>query len=132
MSSNLKNRLVWTLQIVLALAFLAAGGSKLAGVEPMVQMFASIGLGQWLRYVTGITEVVAALLLLTPALAGLGGLVVVGTMVGAVGTHLFVIGGSPWPAVVLGGLGAAVFWLRRDRIGPVQALWHLVNAQRLA
>jgi putative oxidoreductase len=120
--SKTRNRVIWALQIVLALAFLASGGSKLAGVEAMTKMFDSIGFGQWLRFVTGLTELAAALLMLTPRLAGLGGLLVVGTMVGATATHVFLIGGSPVPAVVLGLLGGAVFILRRDRLGPFQAL----------
>lgn len=41
---------VWILQVVLA-AIVAGGGiSKLAGDPVMVDMFADIGAGQWLRY----------------------------------------------------------------------------------
>jgi putative oxidoreductase len=122
MSTHLKNRSIWVLQILLALAFLAASGSKLAGVAPMVKMFDDIGFGQWFRVVTGLTEVAAALLLLTTGLAGLGGLVVLCTMLGATATHLFLIGGNPLPAITLGLLGGAVFILRRDQLGPLQAL----------
>ena len=43
----------WALKIVVALVFLAAGGSKLAGVEDMVAVFDQIGFGQWFRYVHG-------------------------------------------------------------------------------
>jgi putative oxidoreductase len=121
-SGQTRNRLIWCLQIVVALAFLASGGSKLAGVDAMTKVFDSICLGHWLRFVTGLTEVAAALLMLTPSLAGLGGLLVAGTMLGATAAHLFLIGGSPVPAVVLGLLGGAVFILRRDRLGPLQAL----------
>ena len=39
MPSPMKNRLIWALQIVVALAFLGAGASKLASVEAMVSMF---------------------------------------------------------------------------------------------
>jgi putative oxidoreductase len=37
---------LWILQIPAAATFLLAGGSKLAGVAPMVEMFDKIGLGQ--------------------------------------------------------------------------------------
>jgi hypothetical protein len=40
----------WALQGLAAVAFLAAGGSKLAAAPAMVEMFAKIGAGQWFRY----------------------------------------------------------------------------------
>ena len=46
-------RTALVLQFLLALAFLAAGGAKLAGVSDMVEVFDSIGIGQWFRLVTG-------------------------------------------------------------------------------
>jgi putative oxidoreductase len=130
MSKNSKNRLVWALQILLSLAFLAAGGSKLAGLEPMVKMFNSIGFGQWFRYLTGATEVLAAIFLIIPSLVGLGGLIIVCTMIVATFTHLFLIGGSPVPAIVLGLLGSVVFILRRDRLGPLQAIFPIPSLTR--
>jgi hypothetical protein len=36
---------------LVALAFLAAGGAKLAGVQAMIDIFNVIGLGQGFRYV---------------------------------------------------------------------------------
>ena len=53
--------------------FLLAGGLKLAGVEPMVAMFETIGLGQWFRYLTGGLEVTGAILLLIPTTVLVGG-----------------------------------------------------------
>ena len=95
------NIVLWILQILAAAAFFLAGGSKLAGVAPMVEMFDKIGLGQWFRYLTGGLEVTGAILLLIPATVVLGGVLLVMTMVGAIATHLFVLGGSPVPAIVL-------------------------------
>jgi DoxX-like family len=54
----------WTLQGILAAAFLAAGSAKLAGVPFMVDLFAQIGLGQWFRVTTGAVEVAGAVTLL--------------------------------------------------------------------
>ena len=75
--------------------FLTAGGSKLAGAAPMAAMFAQIGIGQWLRYLTGTIEVISAVLLLIPSLAFFGAAALASTMVGATFTHLFIIGGNP-------------------------------------
>jgi len=92
-----------------------AGGSKFAGTPEMVAMFRAIGLGQWFRYVTATIEVGSAIALLLPSLAPYGALALVATMTGAVFTHLFVVGGSPLPALVLGAASAAIAWARRDQ-----------------
>jgi len=116
-SSPTQRRIVWGVRILLALAFGAAGVSKLAGVPQMVQVFEAIGFGQWFRYLTGVVEVGGALLLLVPATGFLGGLLLAVTMVFAVATHLVLIGGTPAPALVLTGLSAFVAW----RLRPVAA-----------
>jgi uncharacterized membrane protein YphA (DoxX/SURF4 family) len=92
---------LWLTQIALAAMFLLAGGLKLTGAQEMVVLFDAIGIGQWLRYVTGSIEVLSAVALLVPAWAAFGALLLVPTMVGAVVTHLFVVGGSAVPATVL-------------------------------
>lgn len=108
-----RRRIVWGVRIVLALAFFAAGSAKLAGAAQMVDVFEAIGAGQWFRYLTGFVEVVAAVLLLVPATGFLGGLITLVTMIAAVGTHAFVIGGSFLPALVLALLSAFVAWQLR-------------------
>ncbi len=106
------NIVLWILQILAASAFLLAGGLKLAGAEPMVSMFDKIGLGQWFRYLTGGLEVTGAILLLIPTTVVLGGALLVMTMLGAIATHLFVLGGSPVPAIVLFVMVGTVTWYR--------------------
>ncbi len=107
-----QRRIVWGIRILLALAFGAAGASKLASVPQMVQLFDAVGFGQWFRYLTGAVEIIGALLLLVPATGFFGGLLLAATMVGGVGTHLL-IGGNPAPAIVLGLLSAFVAWQLR-------------------
>lgn len=108
---------LWTAQIVSAGIFLLAGTSKLAGATAMVQTFDAIGIGQWFRYVTGSIEVVAAVLLLVPSLAFVGAVLLAVTMVGAILTHLFIIGGSPVPAILLLVLTTFVAWTRGREVG---------------
>ena len=103
---------LWTLQILSAAMFLFAGGLKLAGVPLMVQEFGTIGLGQWFRYFTGTIEVVSAVLLLIPSLAAYGAAALFVTMVGAIFTHLFIIGGSPLIPIVLLASTATIAWAR--------------------
>lgn len=108
--SPVQRRIVWGVRILLALAFGAAGLAKLAGVPQMIQVFDAIGAGQWFRYVTGAVELVGVVLVLVPATAFFGGLLLAATMVGGVLTHLVLIGGNPVPALVLGLLSAFVAW----------------------
>jgi putative oxidoreductase len=107
---------LWGVQVVLAGMFLLAGGSKLAGAAAMVALFDAVGVGQWFRYVTGGIEVVSAVALLVPSLAAFGAVALVATMIGAVATHLLIVGGSPAAPVLLL-LGALVVaWARRDQL----------------
>ena len=103
------------LQIGAAGMFLMVGFFKLSGDPQMVGLFDAIGLGQWFRYVTGSLEVLGAVLLLVPRLSGLGALLLMGVMLGAVPTHLFVVGGSPLSAIILLIVTGVVAWGRRQR-----------------
>src|SRR6266849_3521210 len=77
---------LWLTQVALALMFLMAGGSKLAGVPAMVTLFGALGLGQWFRYVTGVIEATSGILLLIPSAAIFGALLLIPTMLGAIVT----------------------------------------------
>ena len=121
--------LSWTLRILAAAAFLAAGGAKLAGALMMVGVFEQIGIGQWFRLVTGVVEVAGGIALLIPATAALGGALLATTMVFAVLTHLFLIGGSPFPAVVLLLITATVVWLHRASLTALRERWSGVATQ---
>jgi uncharacterized membrane protein YphA (DoxX/SURF4 family) len=95
-AAGLANVGLWVLQAVLAFQFTGGGYLKLTGAAVMVDLFADIGAGQWLRYVVGVLEVAGAAGLLIPRLSGLAALGLVGLMVGAAATNQFVIGQSPW------------------------------------
>ena len=107
---------LWALQVLTAVAFLMAGYGKLSGQPEMVEQFAKIGIGQWFRYVTGGIEVVSAILLLIPRLTPVGAALLSCTMVGAVFTHLTLIGGSPGPALVLLCFAAIILWGRFETV----------------
>ena len=110
---------LWVVKGLLALAFVAAGSAKLYGVPMLVEEFQHIGLGQWFRYFTGGLEIVGAILLLLPQRALFGALLLSCIMIGATFTHLFVIGGSPVPAIVLLVLNAVVAYAERGRIASL-------------
>ena len=92
---------LWLTQVALALMFLMAGGSKLAGVPAMVSLFDRVGVGQWFRYVTGIIELTAGIALLMPSAAVFGAMLLIPTMIGAIIVNVFVVPASPVPPLVL-------------------------------
>ena len=106
---------LWILQIGAAGMFLMVGFLKLSGDPQLVGLFDAIGLGQWFRYLTGALEVLGALLLLIPRLSGLGALMLFGVMIGAVVTHVFIVGGSPLMAIILLVVTGVIAWGRRQR-----------------
>ena len=115
MTNSGKGRTIglWVLRVLLAAAFIAAGGSKLAGAPAMVEMFEKVGVGQWFRIVTGAIEISGAILLLIPRLTFYGAGLLLLVMVGAVTAHLTVLGGNPAPPLILLVLNALTAWLTR-------------------
>jgi putative oxidoreductase len=114
-TAKIVNVVLWVLQIAAAGMFLMVGFLKLSGDPQLVGLFEAIGLGQWFRYLTGTLEVAGAFLLLIPRTSGLGALMLAGVMVGAVVTHVFIVGGSPLPAIILLVVTGVVAWGRRQR-----------------
>jgi hypothetical protein len=116
MLSNIKKYGLPAIKTLLTLAFIAAGLAKLSGAEMMVQTFEALGFGQWLRYVTGLIEIIAPALLWFHGRQIFGAGLLVCTMIGAVLAHVFIIGPSAVPALVLGLLAALVAYAHRDQI----------------
>ena len=105
---------LWLLRGLVALVFLAAGGSKLVAAPAMVAMFATIGVGQWFRLLTGTLEVAGAIGLFVPATTVYAALLLMIVMAGAIVAHLAILGGSPVPAIVLLLLSGGIAWLTRE------------------
>jgi putative oxidoreductase len=112
---------LWVAQVVVAAMFLMAGASKFAGAAAMIALFDAIGIGQWFRYVTATIEVAAGVMLLVPTLAVYGALALVITMLCAVATHVFIIGGSLVPPLALLAGSVMIAWARRDELAPLQS-----------
>ena len=110
---------LWLTLIGLAAMFMFVGGLKLTGAPELIALFDAIGIGQWLRYVTGSIEVLSAVALLVPGWAAFGALLLIPTMIGAMFTHLFIVGGSAVPAIVLLTGSLVIAWARRDQLASV-------------
>jgi uncharacterized membrane protein YphA (DoxX/SURF4 family) len=117
---------VFTLRMGLALLFVVAGLAKLSGMTAMVALFNTLGLGQWLRYLVGIIEVVGALLLFTQRLAGVGALILSAVMVGAVITQGFIIKASPLVPLAVFAMLMILVWLSRAQTAQLLARLRVV------
>jgi uncharacterized membrane protein YphA (DoxX/SURF4 family) len=116
-SGRTLNATLWTFQVLAALAFLAAGGSKLAGSPMMVAEFQKIGLGQWFRYVTGLLEITGAVAVVVPKAAFYGATLLATVMVGALIAHVAVLGlAIAMPAFFLLVLTGTIAYFRRPRL----------------
>jgi len=116
------NKLLWTLQILLAALFLFAGGMKLA--LPLAQLTAQSPLPGWFLRFIGVCEVLGAVGLVAPGLARIGtaltplaagGLVII--MIGATVTTIAI--GPAAPAVVplvVGAIAAFIAYGRRRMV----------------
>jgi uncharacterized membrane protein YphA (DoxX/SURF4 family) len=110
-----KGRLItlWTLSVLAALTFLAAGGPKLTGSPAMVEIFDKIGFGQWFRYFTGLMEVTAAICLLIPRWAFYGAVALAAVMIGASIAQLTVLEHSLAAPVALLVVTGIIGYLRK-------------------
>ncbi len=110
--TRFKKAVAWSLQIVLAMIFLTLGMAKISGVQSSVDLFQQLGVGQWLRYFVGAIEVLSSVFLLFGPYASVGAGLLMISMVGAVMSHLWLIGGSIVPALGLGVMSGLVLYLR--------------------
>ena len=117
MSDTTKKWILLAIRALLTLAFVAAGLAKLSGAQMMVDEFGMLGLGQWFRYVTGIIEIVSAILLWVPGLTAIGAGLEVCVVVGALIAHIFVLGmGTSQGVWVLGPLALITLYFNRDQL----------------
>jgi len=83
MQANVTNIITWILRLIVAAVFLLAAYMKLSSAPMMVDEFNQLGLGPYFIYVTGICEVIGALLVLYPPTTPWGCLWLLCVMVGA-------------------------------------------------
>jgi uncharacterized membrane protein YphA (DoxX/SURF4 family) len=116
--------ILWMLSVLTALAFIVAGGSKVAGVPAMVALFDKVGVRQWFRYFTGVVELTAGIGLLIPRYAFCAALALVVVMVGAIIAQLTVLAGSPVAPLVLLIFNGIIAYLRKPaRLPIVGGIW---------
>ena len=82
----------WILRLVAAVILLQTLYFKFGGHPESVDLFTQLGVEPWGRIGTGVIELVAGILLLVPSLTRFGALLSIGLMIGAIGSHLLVLG----------------------------------------
>jgi len=91
-TSRVTNVVSWGLQVFVAGILLQTLFFKFTAVEESVYIFSTLGVEPWGRIGSGIVELVAALLLLVPALAPYGAALTLTVMSGAILSHLTNLG----------------------------------------
>ncbi len=90
-SRNL-NIVAWVFQVIAAVILVQTLFFKFAGAEESKYIFTTLGVEPFGRYAAAISELIAAILLLTPRLAAVGAAMTLGVMFGAIGAHVTKLG----------------------------------------
>jgi len=82
----------WICRLVAAAILLQTLFFKFSGAPESVYIFTQVHMEPWGRYGSGVAELIASLLLVLPCYAWAGALLAIGVMLGAIGSHLTVLG----------------------------------------
>lgn len=82
----------WIVKLIAVVILVQTLFFKFTGAEESVYIFTTLGIEPFGRIGSGIVELIAAVLILIPRTTLLGALMALGTMVGAIFSHLFVLG----------------------------------------
>lgn len=83
---------LWILRLVAAVIMLQTLFFKFTGAPESIYIFSRLGMEPWGRFGTGALELIASILILMPRTSGIGGLLGLGLMGGALFFHLSSLG----------------------------------------
>jgi hypothetical protein len=86
------NILSWVLRATAAVILLQTLFFKFTAAPESVYIFTKVGAEPWGRLGSGVIELIAAVLILTPRFTWLGSMLAVGVMAGAILSHLTILG----------------------------------------
>jgi hypothetical protein len=135
---NVQAIVSWALQLAVAGILLQTLFFKFTGAPESIYIFSTLGAEPWGRIGSGVAELIASLMLLTPASATIGAALAIGLMMGAIGSHLTVLGieiqgdgGLLFAlAVIVFAASVAILVLRRGEI-PFIGMWLRVHSATL-
>jgi uncharacterized membrane protein YphA (DoxX/SURF4 family) len=84
--------LIWIVKLTAVIILVQTLFFKFTGAEESVYIFQTLGIEPLGRIGSGVVELVASILILIPRTTLLGALLALGTMIGAIFSHIFVLG----------------------------------------
>ncbi len=93
------------IRLAVAIILLQTLFFKFTGAEESKFIFESVGLEPWGRWLSGLAELIASILLFIPSLIPVGAVIAMSVMFGALASHLFVLG------IEVQGDGGTLFYL---------------------
>lgn len=114
----------WVLRLIAAFIMVQSLFFKFSGAEESIYIFSTLGMEPWGRIGTGVIELIASILLLIPRTTWLGAGIGLGTMAGAILSHITKLGievkgdgGQLFIyAVVTCASCAILLWLDREKV----------------
>lgn len=92
MSFNTKAVILWALKLLAAAIMLQTLFFKFTAAPESVYIFSTLGMEPWGRIGTGVMELIASVLILIPTTTGVGAVLGIGLMGGAIFFHLTKLG----------------------------------------
>jgi uncharacterized membrane protein YphA (DoxX/SURF4 family) len=122
---NPKKLLLWICRILVAVILLQTLYFKFSAAPESVYIFSKVGMEPYGRIATGIAELIASILILIPKTSLYGALIALGVMIGAIATHLFVLG-----IVVMDDGGQLFIYAVLVTLASLVVIYHSVKARR--
>lgn len=89
----MKNPMIlWIVRLIAVIILVQTLYFKFTGAEESVYIFKTLGIEPFGRIGSGVVELIASILILIPRTTLLGALLGIGTMLGAIFSHIFVLG----------------------------------------
>lgn len=85
-------KLIWIVKLIAVIILVQTLYFKFTGAEESIYIFTKLGIEPYGRIGSGVVELVASILILIPRTTLLGALLGIGTMTGAILSHLLVLG----------------------------------------
>ncbi len=83
---------IWIIKLITVVILVQTLYFKFSGAEESVYIFTTLGIEPFGRIGSGIVELIASVLILIPRTSAYGALLGLGTMTGAIFSHLFILG----------------------------------------
>lgn len=83
---------IWIIKLVAVVILVQTLYFKFTGAEESIYIFTTLGIEPFGRIGSGIVELIASILILIPRTTLLGALLGFGTMLGAIFSHIFILG----------------------------------------